>query len=72
MQNGAASKTIESMPENSATRPAAEARRAATPEERQAVMSDPAVRRVFDTFDARLVELRMPNPAQASEKESKQ
>ena len=49
------------------------ARRPATPEERQAVLSDPAVRRVFDTLDARLVELRMPNAEQASatEKESK-
>jgi DNA polymerase-3 subunit gamma/tau len=35
-------------------------RRAATPEERNAVLTDPAVRRVFDTLDARLVELRMP------------
>ncbi|HYL59166.1 MAG TPA: DNA polymerase III subunit gamma/tau, partial [Candidatus Acidoferrales bacterium] len=34
--------------------------RAATPEERQAVMSDPAVRRVFDSLDARLVELKVP------------
>ena len=51
------------------------ARRPATPEERQAVLSDPAVRRVFDTLDARLVELRMPSAEQASvtdtEKESK-
>ncbi len=51
------------------------ARRPATPEERQAVLSDPAVRRVFDTLDARLVELRVPNAMQASatetEKESK-
>jgi DNA polymerase-3 subunit gamma/tau len=39
----------------------AAASRAATPEERQAVMSDPAVRRVFDTLDARLVELKVPN-----------
>jgi DNA polymerase-3 subunit gamma/tau len=45
------------------------ARRAATPEERQAVLADPAVRRVFDTLDARLVELRIPNPAPASAKE---
>ncbi|MGA7869337.1 MAG: hypothetical protein WCA22_00420, partial [Candidatus Binatus sp.] len=36
-------------------------RRAATPEERQAVLADPAVRRVFDTLDARLVELKVPN-----------
>ena len=47
------------------------ARRAATPEERQAVLADPSVRRVFDTLDARLVELKMPNSAQASAKESK-
>ncbi|MGC2495375.1 hypothetical protein, partial [Candidatus Binatus sp.] len=47
------------------------ARRAATPEERQAVLTDPSVRRVFDTLDARLVELRMPNSVQASAKESK-
>jgi len=49
------------------------ARRPATPEERQAVLSDPSVRRVFDTLDARLVELRIPSAVQASatEKESK-
>jgi DNA polymerase III subunit gamma/tau len=47
------------------------ARRAATPEERQAVLADPSVRRVFDTLDARLVELKMPNPEQTSAKESK-
>jgi hypothetical protein len=47
------------------------ARRAATPEERQAVLADPSVRRVFDTLDARLVELRMPNQVQAPPKESK-
>ena len=47
------------------------ARRAATPEERQAVLADPSVRRVFDTLDARLVELKMPNSAEASAKESK-
>jgi DNA polymerase III subunit gamma/tau len=47
------------------------ARRAATPEERQAVLADPSVRRVFDTLDARLVELRMPNQVQASAKETK-
>jgi DNA polymerase-3 subunit gamma/tau len=43
--------------------------RAATPEERQAVLADPAVRRVFDTLDARLVELRIPNLAPTSAKE---
>jgi hypothetical protein len=43
--------------------------RAATPEERQAVLADPAVRRVFDTLDARLVELRIPNLAPAPAKE---
>ncbi len=46
------------------------ARRVATPEERQAVLADPALRRVFDTLDARLVELRMPNPAADQAKES--
>ena len=45
--------------------------RAATPEERQAVLADPSVRRVFDTLDARLVELKMPNSVEASAKESK-
>jgi hypothetical protein len=40
---------------------AAASRRVATPEERTAVLTDPAMRRVFDTLDARLVELRMPN-----------
>jgi len=45
--------------------PAAGSRRVATPEERTAVLSDPAMRRVFDTLDARLVELRMPNNAGA-------
>jgi DNA polymerase-3 subunit gamma/tau len=39
--------------------------RAATPEERQAVMSDPAVRRVFDSLDARLVELKVPTHPRA-------
>ena len=48
------------------------ARRAATPEERQAVLADPSVRRVFDTLDARLVELKMPNSVEASAKESKE
>jgi len=47
------------------------ARRAATPEERQAVLADPAVRRVFDTLDARLVELKMPSSVEASTKEPK-
>jgi DNA polymerase III subunit gamma/tau len=61
-QNGSPSKPIESNVEVARTIPAPDARRAATPEERQAVMADPAVRRVFDTFDARLVELRIPNP----------
>jgi len=65
-------KPVESIRENAPTSPAIEAaRRAATPEERQAVLADPAVRRVFETLDARLVELRMPNSAQASAKESK-
>ncbi|MDO8432237.1 MAG: DNA polymerase III subunit gamma/tau [Candidatus Binatus sp.] len=34
--------------------------RAATPEEKQAVLTDPAVRRIFDSLDARLVELKVP------------
>jgi DNA polymerase III subunit gamma/tau len=50
--------------------PAADPARGATPEERQAVLADPAVRRVFDTLDARLVELRMPNPAAAPAKQA--
>lgn len=62
-QNGSPSKPIESNAEIARTIPEPDARRAATPEERQAVMADPAVRRVFDTFDARLVELKMPNVA---------
>src|SRR6266481_2577714 len=62
-----ASRPIESIRELAPTSPAIEAaRRSATPEERQAVLADPSVRRVFDTLDARLVELRMPNPVQAS------
>ncbi len=68
----APSKPVESIRESAPTSPAIDtARRAATPEERQAVLADPAVRRVFDTLDARLVELRIPNPAPASAKESK-
>jgi len=68
----APSKPIESIREIAPASPAIEtARRAATPEERQAALADPAVRRVFDTLDARLVELRMPNQVQASAKESK-
>jgi DNA polymerase III subunit gamma/tau len=63
---------IESIREFAPASPATEAaRRAATPEERQAVLADPSVRRVFDTLDARLVELRMPNSAETSAKESK-
>ena len=49
---------------NNATASASDAaipRRSATPEEKQAVLTDPAVRRVFDTLDARLVELKIPN-----------
>jgi hypothetical protein len=60
-----ASKPIE------AARATEAARRAATPEERQAVLADPAVRRVFDTLDARLVELKMPSSVEASAKEPK-
>jgi len=68
----APSRPIESIREIAPASPAIEAaRRAATPEERQAVLADPGVRRVFDTLDARLVELKMPNSEQASAKESK-
>jgi DNA polymerase-3 subunit gamma/tau len=68
----APSKPSESIKGNAPTLPATDAaRRAATPEERQAVLLDPAVRRVFDTLDARLVELKMPNSVEASAKESK-
>ncbi len=68
----APSKPIESIREIAPASPTIDAaRRAATPEERQAVLADPAVRRVFDTLDARLVELRMPNSMQASAKETK-
>ncbi|HEV2169811.1 MAG TPA: hypothetical protein VGR40_02630, partial [Candidatus Binatus sp.] len=70
-QNGSPPRKIEASSESARTAPATDARRNATPEERQAVLADPAVRRVFDTFDARLVELRMPNPSDASTKESK-
>jgi hypothetical protein len=66
------SRPIEPIREIAPASPAIEAaRRAATPEERQAVLADPSVRRVFDTLDARLVELKMPNSAEASAKESK-
>jgi len=66
----APSKPVESTRETAPTPPAMNAAlRAATPEERQAVLADPAVRRVFDTLDARLVELRIPNLAPASTKE---
>ena len=66
----APSKPVESTREIAPTPPAMNAAlRAATPEERQAVLADPAVRRVFDTLDARLVELRIPNLAPASTKE---
>jgi hypothetical protein len=34
-------------------------------------MADPAVRRVFDTLDARLVELKVPAAGQTPAKESK-
>ncbi len=69
----APSRPIESIREIAPASPAVDAaRRAATPEERQAVLADPAVRRVFDTLDARLVELKMPNTMQASAKESKE
>jgi len=59
-------RSIESIRE-AAPAPAAAPRRVATPEERNAVLTDPAMRRVFDTLDARLVELRMPTPPAAKE-----
>jgi hypothetical protein len=63
-------RSIESIRE-AAPAPAAAPRRVATPEERNAVLTDPAMRRVFDTLDARLVELRMPtHPAADAAKES--
>ena len=66
------SRPIESIREIApASKPIEAARRVATPEERQAVLTDPSVRRVFDTLDARLVELKMPNSAETSAKESK-
>jgi DNA polymerase III subunit gamma/tau len=69
----APSRPIESIREIAPASPAVDAaRRAATPEERQAVLADPAVRRVFDTLDARLVELKVPNAMQVSAKESKE
>ena len=72
LKRTAPSRPIESIREIAPSSPAIEAaRRAATPEERQAVLADPSVRRVFDTLDARLVELKMPNSAQTSAKESK-
>ncbi len=62
------SKPIESIREIAPVSAAIEAaRRAATPEERQAVLAEPSVRRVFDTLDARLVELRMPDTPAAEE-----
>ena len=66
----APSKPVESTRQIAPTPPAMNAAlRAATPEERQAVLADPAVRRVFDTLDARLVELKIPNLAPALAKE---
>ncbi len=72
-RNGTASKpALEPIRETAPVSSATDApRRTATPEERQAVLADPSVRRVFDTLDARLVELRMPNSVEASAKESK-
>jgi DNA polymerase III subunit gamma/tau len=68
----APSRPVESTREVAPASPTIDAmRRAATPEERQAVLADPAVRRVFDTLDARLVDLKMPNSVEASAKESK-
>ncbi|WP_331963455.1 DNA polymerase III subunit gamma/tau [Candidatus Binatus sp.] len=69
-KEAAPSKPVESTGEIAPMPPAMNAAlRAATPEERQAVLADPAVRRVFDTLDARLVELRIPNLTPASAKE---
>ncbi|MFZ0247297.1 MAG: hypothetical protein WAL68_16600, partial [Candidatus Binatus sp.] len=66
----APSKPVESIREIAPTPPAIDAAlRVATPEERQAMLADPAVRRVVDTLDARLVELRIPNLAPASTNE---
>ena len=70
-----APRSIDSNRETASAVPAASgvpvgARRVATPEERQAVLTDPALRRVFDTLDARLVELRMPNHPIDAAKES--
>ena len=64
-------RSIESSPRESlqVSSAPAPARRVATPEERQAVLADPALRRVFDTLDARLVELRMPNNPEDAAKE---
>ncbi len=68
----ARSKPIESIGEIAPQSAAIEAaRRAATAEERQAVLADPAVRRVFDTLDARLVELRVPTAKEVTDPESK-
>jgi hypothetical protein len=36
-------------------------RRIASPEERAALVAQPSMRRIFDTLDARLVELRVPS-----------
>ena len=66
----APSKPVGSIREIAPTPPAMDAAlRVATPEERQAMLADPAVRRVVDTLDARLVELRIPNLAPASTNE---
>jgi DNA polymerase III subunit gamma/tau len=73
-ESAPAPRSIESSPRESVAASSAsstvpvQARRVATPEERQAVLADPALRRVFDTLDAKLVELRVPNnPIDAKE-----
>jgi DNA polymerase-3 subunit gamma/tau len=71
-ESAPAPRSIESSPRESAPvlSAVAPARRVATPEERQAVLADPALRRVFDKLDAKLVELRVPNNPIDAAKES--
>jgi DNA polymerase III subunit gamma/tau len=53
--------------------PAEPARRAAPPasDDRASLYADPAIRRIFDAFEARLVEVRAPAPARGDEKPAK-
>jgi DNA polymerase-3 subunit gamma/tau len=44
--------------------------RAGTPEDRQAVLQDPEMRRIFDTLEARLVEVRVKTDSDGGEKKS--